>query len=308
MYHPHYVIRSIEQNIKNTGNPLGLSRSQINTWWEGWEGWKKVGEKDTMLFTGLLYQLTPYVDKLVDYLYKFENTFLEKVTRFMPKSPLGILLKPQKEAEHFNGIVRKIADSLIKSGIDFCYKPELDFYSGVLLYDMGDDEGFTEHSLFVAEKLREKGIKKLITIDPHTTYVLRELYPEYANAEFEVKNYLEILDFKSKKENENITLTLHDPCYYGRYLEISDESRRILDSLGIEYKDIRNSGKLTSCCGGPIESISPKLTKEVAENRYDELSKTGCEIATMCPICLVNLRKFGEIKDISEIIWGAVNA
>ncbi len=298
------MAKIMSNNMKNTRNPLGLPSSQINTWWERWKT-NVSHEGDTMLFTGLLYQLTPYIDKLVDYLYKFENTFLEKITRFIPRSPLKIFLRPQKEMEYFNGIVRKIADVLIKSGIDFCYKPDLDFYSGILLYDMGDDEGFAEHASFVAKKLKEKGIRKLITIDPHTTYVLRELYPEYANAEFEVKSYLEILDFKSKKENG--TITLHDPCYYGRYLEISDEPRRILESLGIECKDIRNSRKLTSCCGGPIESISPKLTKEVAESRYNELSKTGCKIATMCPICLGNLRKFGEVKDISEIIWRAVN-
>ncbi len=308
------MIYAMKQNIESTGNPLGLSSLQINTWWKKWDGGKLslIGNnrnikniKDTMLFTGLLYQLTPYIDRLVDYLYKLENTFLEKVTMFIPSSYLRFL-RPHKEVEYFNGIVRKIA-TLTKHAVDFQYNPDLDFYSGILLYDMGDDEGFAKHASFVARKLREKGIRKLITIDPHTTYALKELYPEYANTEFEVRSYIEVLDFDEKKEN-TLTLTLHDPCYYGRYLEISNEPRRVLESLGIECKDIRNSRKFTSCCGGPVESISPRLTKEVAESRYAELSKTGCEIAVMCPICLGNLRRVGEVRDVSEIIWGVVNA
>ena len=78
------------------------------------------------------------------------------------------------------------------------YRPKLDYYSGILLYDLGDNEGFIEHAKFVANKLKKNGIKKIVTVDPHTTYALKVLYPKYTGMEFEVKTYFELIDFEAR--------------------------------------------------------------------------------------------------------------
>ena len=55
--------------------------------------------------------------------------------------------------------------------------------------------------------------------------------------------------------------------------------------------------------GGPAESISPKLSKEVLGRRVEELQSTGYPIIAMCPICLANLRKAGaQVEDLSSLI------
>jgi Fe-S oxidoreductase len=63
--------------------------------------------------------------------------------------------------------------------VDFFYDPRLDDYSGVLLYDLGDQDSFVQHAKYVAAKLKQNGIRKLITVDPHTTYALKILFPKY---------------------------------------------------------------------------------------------------------------------------------
>ena len=63
------------------------------------------------------------------------------------------LLTSKAERKQFNGILHTIRRLLAKSGVDFFYHPEMDFYSGILLYDLGDQEGFVEHARFVARDL-----------------------------------------------------------------------------------------------------------------------------------------------------------
>jgi Fe-S oxidoreductase len=102
-------------------------------------------------------------------------------------------------------------------------------------------------------------------------------------------------------------ITFHDPCYYARFLDIYDQPREIIDALGVQCVDVRNSKKLTCCCGGPIESIAPGLSREVAMDRIQELQKTGCRIVAMCPICILNMRRVGaEVEDFSTVVAEAI--
>ncbi len=158
-----------------------------------------------------------------------------------------------------------------------------------------------EHARYVAAKLKQNGIKKLITVDPHTTYALKILFPKYTGESFEVHTYFELLNLTSKNGHKKIAL--HDPCFYGRYLELSDVPLKVLSSVDIECAPVRNSGLFTNCCGGPAESISPKLSAEVGERRIAELEKSSDPIVAMCPICLGNLRKAGaDVEDLSTLI------
>ncbi|MFC1829144.1 heterodisulfide reductase-related iron-sulfur binding cluster, partial [Thermodesulfobacteriota bacterium] len=149
--------------------------------------------------------------------------------------------------------------------------------------------------------LKQAGVENLITVDPHTTYALKVLFPKYIGESFHVKTYFELVNFKSN--NGNGRATLHDPCIYGRYLEMSGIPEKILENIGIECVPVRNSGPFTNCCGGPAESISPKLSRELLDRRVEELKTTGAPIVTLCPICLGNLEKSGvPIEDFSTLI------
>ena len=56
-------------------------------------------------------------------------------------------------------MLHSIVEVLEKSKVDFYYRPELDHYSGVLLYDLGDLDGFINHARFVVGKLKKRGSK-----------------------------------------------------------------------------------------------------------------------------------------------------
>jgi len=304
MFKPRDIIELIADNVKKTRNPFGVPNVLMNRWWKGADLRTEGG---ALLFTGLMYQSVPYIEMTTRHLGRYEDSTLAdyiKYGKYLPKLLVGLglaLLSSKKEKKKTSDMLQSIAKVLTRSKVDFFYNPELDYYSGVLLYDLGDIEGFIRHARFVAERLIENGVKKLITVDPHTTYALKILYPKYVGETFEVNAYFELVNFRG--ENGTKQVTLHDPCMYGRYLEMSDVPTKVLENLGVECVPVRNSGTFTSCCGGPVESISPKLSKEVLHRRVNELQATGAPIVAMCPICMTHLKKGGlEVEDLSTLI------
>jgi len=304
MYNPKDIIDVIAGNVRKTKNPFGIPKFMFNRWWKNSN---IPSSGDTLLFTGLMYQFVPYIEKSTSYLGRYEDTTLSGFIRFAKYIPsylsgIGLaLMTSAQEKKKFNTILNNIARILTASKVDYYYQSDLDDYSGILLYDLGDQEGFVQHARFVAEKLKNAGIKKLITVDPHTTYAMKVLYPKYTGISFEVKTYFELASLNSGNGHRKVTL--HDPCFYGRYLELSDVPARVLTDMGIECLPVMNSGEFTRCCGGPAESISPKLSSEVAGRRLEELNSTGAPIIAMCPICLANLIKEGaEVEDLSTLM------
>ena len=304
MFNPRDIIETLANNVRQTTSPFGIPKFMVNRWYKD----VNLPEKgEYLLFTGLMYQFTPFIEKSTQYLEKYEGTkvadFL-KYAKYIPGYLSGIglaLMTLPKEKRKAGQPLKNIAKLLRKSKVDFAYRPDLDNYSGILLYDMGDQKGFVAHAKKVARKLKDAGIKKIITVDPHTAYALKELFPKYTGISFEAKSYFELLDLESKECG--LEVTMHDPCFFGRYLKVSDIPRKVLSNMGITTSEIRNQGEFTSCCGGPAESISPNLSNEIMEKRVEELKEPGSPIIAYCPICLGHLKKSGaNVEDLSTLL------
>lgn len=308
MFNPRDIIDLLAANVRQTRNPFGAPNSKFNSWWRDASGFTR-RPGDALLFTGLMYQAIPYIEATTRYLERLEGTpgadYL-RYSRFLPASLRGrglSLLTSGAEKKKFDGILHAICRGLKKSGVDFFYHPEMDFYSGILLYDLGDEEGFVQHARFVARNLKLHGVKKVITVDPHTTYALKELYPRYTGETWEVTPYFSLLRLgEPDGGNGKPPVAIHDPCFYGRYLKVSEGPRQVLKSMGLEYVEVRNSGEFTSCCGGPAESVSPALNREILERRAAELKAAAAAVVTFCPICLANLLKAGlAVEDLASL-------
>ena len=304
MFNPRDMIEILAGNVKQTKSPFGIPKFMVNSWYKD-ANLPKEGEY--LLFTGLMYQFAPFIEKSTQYLEKYEDTKMAgylKYAKYVPAylSGTGLaMMTSGKEKKKAGQTLKNIAVLLQKSNVDFAYRPDLDNYSGILLYDMGDQKEFVAHAKKVAQKLQDAEIKKIITVDPHTAYALKELFPKYTGISFEVKSYFELLNLDPK--DCGLQVTLHDPCFFGRYLVQSEIPRKILTNMGITVSNIRNQGEFTSCCGGPAESISPTLSNEIMGKRVKELEEPGKPIIAYCPICLGNLKKSGaNVEDLSTLL------
>ena len=304
MFNPRDIIEVLAANVRQTKSPFGIPKFMVNTWYKDLSLPK---EGEYLLFTGLMYQFSPFIETSTQYLEKYEDTKTAdylKYAKWVPGyiSGMGLAMMTKgKEKRKAGQPLKNIAYLLQKSKVNFGYRPDLDNYSGILLYDMGDQKGFVAHAKKVAQKLKNAGIKKIITTDPHTAYALKELFPKYTGISFDVKPYFELLNFEPK--DCGLEVTLHDPCFFGRYLKASDITRKQLSNMGISVTNIRNQGEFTSCCGGPAESISPSLSNEIMDKRATELEEPGKPIIAYCPICLGNLKKSGAaVEDLSTLL------
>ena len=292
------ILGIFADNVRKRGSVLPLSKRTATGWARGLN-LPRGGE--TVLYTGHMYQMVPAIDALAGQLALFENSFLTRffgigrlVNKFVSLSFfMGLTASPKKQRLS-NQVLRDIVELLRGAGIEFGYLYEDEFYAGALLYDNGQDEAFGEHARRVTAHLKKLGIRRLITVDPHTTKMLRQAYPHFVKGfDIEVLNYLEVLAQTHPRAEEppKGEVVLHDSCVYARYEDIYGQPRELLRAAGVSVREPAQSGKSVHCCGGPIESLFPSEAHRISGNRVDQLEAVGKNVVTMCPFCWVNLSK-----------------
>ncbi len=291
------VLGILIDNLRIRNSVLPISKKAATKWAKDLNI-PKGGE--TIIYTGLMYQLMPYISGLVNALEKLDGSFLLKfiklgryVNKFINISKFFGKIDKQ-EVEKHNKTLYIIAKLLKKSGLKFGYLYNDDLYAGTLAYDLGADEALHEHIAKVYKKLKDNNVKRIITVDPHTTNMLREVFPKIIkNFDIEVKSYLQILyenNIKPVKQT-NGEVVVHDSCVYARYENVIDEPRILLENAGIKILEPEDNKKLTHCCGGPVESLFPDKALVVGKKRVKQLNKAGKNVVVMCPICFANLSR-----------------
>ncbi len=307
------IIGLMVDNLDKRGSVFPLSAKKATRWAEGLDI-PRGGP--TVLYTGSMYQLLPYIIAMVGLLARVENSFLARgvflgrfANRFVNLS--AIAARPSRaQVERYDQILRNIAQLLQRAGVEFGYLYEDDMYAGALAYDMGVDGSLRAHAERVHATLQEHGVERLITLDPHTTNMLRSVYPTMIDGfDIEVKSYLEVLAEVDAEPLRRVgeDVIIHDSCLYARSEGVIDEPRQLLERAGYTVKEPRESRNLTYCCGGPIEALFPKKSHDVALQRVGQLRGTGGKQATtMCPMCLASLSKAADgtlpMEDISAFL------
>jgi len=320
------AVKTLKGNVERTGDPLGFK----NPYWTEWaKGLDLPREGDTLLFTARMYQMLPYVVQTTDLMATVKpllttkgiNTVLsfgnrlagERLIRSKAKRENGITEKTER-------ILRGIVAGLQAAGKRPSYLYESEPYSGVLLYDLGLVEDIIPHITRVYNLFKERGIKKVITVDPHTTFMLKEVYPKHVrDYDLQVSHYLECLQEKPellKGAGNHIfpqQLVLHDSCVMTRDLGFVEEARKVADTIGLKLLEPENSRLDTACCGGPVEYAFGEISHQISAIRMKELSGVNRNILITCPICLINLGKYSwesgvRVWDMGEILYAALAA
>lgn len=300
-------------NMRKRGSVLPLSKRTATGWANGLN-LPRGGE--TVLYTGHMYQMIPAIAAVSSQMAWLENSFLARffglgrfVNKFVSLSFFMGLTASTEKKRYSNQVLCDIVDLLRDAKVEFGYLYEDELYAGALLYDDGLDESFGEHARRVAEHLKKLGVRRLITVDPHTTKMFRHAYPKYVkDFDIEVQSYLEVLAQTPSEAKEAINgeVVVHDSCVYARYEDVREQPRALLRAAGLTVREPELSGKSTHCCGGPLESLFPAEAQRIAGIRVDQLEAQGKNVVTMCPFCWVNLCKAAGdrivIKDIATTL------
>ncbi|MFN4046241.1 MAG: (Fe-S)-binding protein, partial [Acidilobaceae archaeon] len=197
MFDPLQIVKLVEDNMRAHGLPFPAPREALYSWAKPLN---LPGRGSPMLYTGGLYQITPYIVSVVESLSKAEELRLTsmafRASRLLSSLGLsGLVVRPRADiASYVEKVLRSIVELLRKAGVEVAYGYEDDLYSGVILYDLGLDELFKEHAVKVYRALKSRGAEVIITVDPHTTHIMRSVYPKYVEGyDLKVKSYLEVL-------------------------------------------------------------------------------------------------------------------
>ncbi|MGC9130635.1 MAG: heterodisulfide reductase-related iron-sulfur binding cluster [Pyrobaculum sp.] len=290
-------------SLRDRGLPIPVDREICSEWQKGLPS----GPRETVLYTSCMYQMTPVIQKAVENLEKFGATrggAASRVAAVAARYFGGFVLRPDKEhLERAYGILRSIYNMLRKSNVEVGLLPD-EPYSGALLYELGFVEDFASYAAEVYKYFKERGVRRVITVDPHTQYVLERIYPQYVPGfDLDVRSYLDYIDVSRVKVKIS-GFAIHDSCLYARFLGKYDLVRKILAG-GNPVEDPYVTGRETSgCCGGPAESINPQLATKIALGRAKKLAGLSRTVVSACPICLANLSRTGvvEVRDLAEVV------
>ena len=281
-----------------------------------------------VLYTGLMYQLMPSIAAMQNQM-ELARTIFEKAPWLTKTMGIGravnrvvntswfmaaadaVMSKGGNKQAVYDRRLRNIARLLQSAGVSFGYLYEKEMYAGALVCDLGGKDAFEAHARRVYYSLQAEGVSSVITVDPHTTDMFRNVYPKLIEGyAIEVKTYLEVLAEAAMPPARTLAsrVALHDSCVYARYVNVIDPPRSLLGNAGAEVVEPEASGAFTQCCGGPVEALYPDKAKKFAEERIGQLKSTGCKnVVAMCPICLQNLENAAgpdgaTVRDISEYL------
>jgi len=170
------------------------------------------------------------------------------------------------------------------------------------------------------EVMNAHGVKKIICTCPHGYNTIKKDYPNFGG-NFEVYHHSEIIadliaqgKIRLTKPVEGL-FTYHDSCFLGRYNNIYEQPRRILNAVpGMRLTEMDRNFAKSFCCGAGgarmwMEEHGTRINNMRAQQAIE---KNADGIAVGCPFCLTmmsdglkdnNMEEKMVSLDIAEIVW-----
>ena len=224
-------------------------------------------------------------------------------------------------------VARSTASLLKQAGVDFAILGTEETCTGDPARRAGNEYLFQMMAQANVETLKgyEAEKKKIITTCPHCFNSLLNEYPDFGG-KYEVVHHTtylsELIDAKKlvPKNRVQEKVAFHDSCYLGRYNDVYDAPRKVLEAIpGVELTEVPYWNKNRGLCcgaGGAQMFMEEHGEKRVNVKRTLQLLDTGAStIASGCPFCMTMLtdglksqekEETIKQKDIAEILAESV--
>lgn len=219
------------------------------------------------------------------------------------------------------GAARALGSLLLKAGVSFGILGEEEECDGNEVRLLGEQGLFERQRDRNVERFRELGVKKIVTLSPHSYNTIKNDY----QADFQVLHYTQLLRDLLRSgavpvpRDLRARVTYHDPCFLGRHNGEYDAPREMLRSIpGIEMVEMERTRNTAFCCGGGganfYTGISARGKEQASNARIREAADAGAGVlAVACPVCLMMLEDAVKseglddrlvVRDIAELLDG----
>ncbi len=154
---------------------------------------------------------------------------------------------------------------------------------------LGNDLVFQQLAEANLEALAQNKVKKIVSICPHCVRTIQEDWKAYGTPPA-IEHHSEFLaryaDKLPQQQNQE-KIVFHDPCYLGRYRNVYEQPRQLVQLSGQLVEAPRNHER-SFCCGagGGLAFLGEETGERVSHARAQELVATGATtVGTACPFC-----------------------
>ena len=221
-------------------------------------------------------------------------------------------------------IARSIAKVFSEANVDFGILGNEETCCGEPALRVGEKGLFDMLAEKNLENFKKYDVNRVVATCPHCYNTFKNSYPAN-DTKFEVQHYTQFLaDLIDKgkirfSKRINKVVTYHDPCFLGRYNDVFEAPRKILESIpGLTIVEMDRNMENSFCCGGGGGRMWMEQTSETRPslNRAREAVDLKPDIiVTACPFCLINLEdavkvlgkeEIIQVMDVAELIKNAI--
>jgi Fe-S oxidoreductase len=229
-------------------------------------------------------------------------------------------------------VSQSVARLLTKAGVDFAILGNKERCTGDSARRLGDEYLFQNMATENIGTLNDLGVKKIVTHCPHCFNTLKNEYPQFGG-NYEVIHHSELLSSlvkegklspqaaaEHKSGGQSDTVVYHDSCYLGRYNDVYEPQRDIIDALpDVKRVEPQRTKAKGLCCGagGGQMWMENNIGERMNYVRTDELLETKADvIAVACNFCMTmvddgvkarNQEGKVEVVDLAELLDRRVN-
>ena len=201
-------------------------------------------------------------------------------------------------------VVRAMAQLLRQAEVPFAVLGTQETCSGDPARRAGNEYLFqmlAEENVTTLTSARDvHGVQTVVASCPHCFNTIRNEYPQFGLRGLRVIHHTQLLDTLVQEgrlvptEHHAAVVAYHDACYLGRYNEVYDEGRRVVEAVpGADLVEMELHHRKGMCCGagGARMWMEEREGQRINHRRVEHALATEANaIATACPYCLIMLR------------------
>lgn len=222
-------------------------------------------------------------------------------------------------------VARAMVQLLRIAGVDFAILGDEETCTGDPARRMGEELLYQTQAETNIETMKQYSFNKIVTTCAHCFNTIKNEYPQFGGGAGQDYEVIHHTDFLAQLIAEgqlrpirpaNERVVYHDPCYIGRYNDIYDAPRRVLQRIpGLELVEAPNANRERAmCCGGGGGNVWMEGWGQKGVNviRLEQLRAHAPQtLAVACPFCMVMFEDAAKNtgadvalarKDIAELV------